>query len=76
MGFEMLQGVELCFQHFPIDSSAASNSHTNISQILSSSFRLSRLEMAVYEPNSRHLWNVLTFCSSLKKSGAETHLML
>ena len=32
--------------------------------------------MSVYEPNSRHLWEVLIFCFNMKKSAAEAHRML
>ena len=32
--------------------------------------------MSVYEPNSRHLREVLIFCFNMKKSPAEAHRML
>ena len=32
--------------------------------------------MSAYEPNSRHLREVLIFCFNMKKSAAEAHLML
>ena len=32
--------------------------------------------MSVYEPNSRHLREVLIFCFNMKKSAAEAHRML
>ena len=32
--------------------------------------------MSVYEPNSRHLREVLMFCFNMKKSAAEAHRML
>ena len=32
--------------------------------------------MSVYEPNSRHLREVLIFCFNMKKSTAEAHRML
>ncbi|GFX56841.1 mariner Mos1 transposase [Trichonephila clavipes] len=32
--------------------------------------------MSAYEPNSRHLREVLIFCFNLKKSAAEAHRML
>ncbi|KYN10210.1 hypothetical protein ALC57_17663 [Trachymyrmex cornetzi] len=32
--------------------------------------------MSVYEPNSRHLWEVSIFCFNMKKSAAEAHRML
>ncbi|GFW65691.1 mariner Mos1 transposase [Trichonephila clavipes] len=32
--------------------------------------------MSAYEPNSRHLREVLIFCFNLKKSAAEAHQML
>lgn len=32
--------------------------------------------MAVYKPNSRHLWKVLIFCFNMKQSAAEAHRML
>ncbi|GFU57869.1 mariner Mos1 transposase [Trichonephila clavipes] len=32
--------------------------------------------MSAYEPNSRHLWEVLYFCFNMKKSAAEAHRML
>ena len=32
--------------------------------------------MSVYEPNSRHLREVLIFCFNMKKSVAEAHRML
>ncbi|EGI59301.1 Mariner Mos1 transposase [Acromyrmex echinatior] len=32
--------------------------------------------MSVYEPNSRHLREVLIFCFNMKKSAAEAHQML
>ena len=32
--------------------------------------------MSVYEPNSRHLREVLIFCFNMKKAAAETHRML
>ncbi|GFT60058.1 mariner Mos1 transposase [Trichonephila clavipes] len=32
--------------------------------------------MSAYEPNSRHLWEVLLFCFNMKKSAAEAHQML
>ena len=32
--------------------------------------------MSVFEPNSRHLWEVLIFCFYLKKTAAEAHQML
>ena len=32
--------------------------------------------MSVYEPDSRHLREVLIFCSNMKKSAAEAHPML
>jgi len=32
--------------------------------------------MSVYEPNSRHLREVLIFCFNIKKSAAEAHRML
>ncbi|GFT12450.1 mariner Mos1 transposase [Trichonephila clavipes] len=32
--------------------------------------------MSAYEPNSRHLWEVLIFCFNMKKSAAEAHRML
>jgi len=31
--------------------------------------------MSVYEPNSRHLREILIFCFNMKKSAAETHRM-
>ena len=31
--------------------------------------------MSVYEPNSRHLREVLIFCFNMKKSAAEAHRM-
>ena len=31
--------------------------------------------MLVFEPNSRHLWEVLTFCFHLKKTATEAHQM-
>ncbi|GBP06744.1 Mariner Mos1 transposase [Eumeta japonica] len=31
--------------------------------------------MSAYEPNSRHLWEVLSFCFNMKKSAAEAHRM-
>ncbi|GFW18387.1 solute carrier family 23 member 1 [Trichonephila clavipes] len=36
----------------------------------------SRLNMSAYEPNSRHLREVLIFCFNMKKSAAEAHRML
>ena len=32
--------------------------------------------MSVYEPNFRHLWEILIFCFNMKKSAAEAHRML
>ncbi|GFX62880.1 mariner Mos1 transposase [Trichonephila clavipes] len=32
--------------------------------------------MSAYEPNSRHLREVLIFCFNMKKSAAEAHRML
>ena len=32
--------------------------------------------MSVFEPNSRHLWEVLIFCFHLKKTATEAHRML
>ena len=32
--------------------------------------------MSVYEPNSRHLREVLIFCFNMKKSAAKAHRML
>ncbi|GFW64083.1 mariner Mos1 transposase [Trichonephila clavipes] len=32
--------------------------------------------MSAFEPNSRHLWEVLIFCFNMKKSAAEAHRML
>ncbi|GFU73310.1 solute carrier family 23 member 1 [Trichonephila clavipes] len=32
--------------------------------------------MSAYEPNSRHLWEVLIVCFNMKKSVAEAHRML
>ena len=32
--------------------------------------------MSIYEPNSRHLREVLIFCFNMKKSAAEAHRML
>ena len=32
--------------------------------------------MSVYEPNSRHLREILIFCFNTKKSAAEAHRML
>jgi len=32
--------------------------------------------MSVYEPNSRHLREILIFCFNMKKSAAEAHRML
>ena len=32
--------------------------------------------MSIYEPNSRHLREVLIFCFNMKKSATETHQML
>jgi len=32
--------------------------------------------MSVFEPNFRHLWEILIFCFHLKKTTTETHQML